>query len=268
MSRKPIQSVLFDTNSLPEYVAPTLDSTSFVSFRTPPSSLLVPGLSTGMGSQGLLGTGDMSLGGNGMQGMQGFQGNGGEVAGTMTSQVLSPGSMASDFAEEPPLLEELGINFEHIWTKTLFILMPNKQVSSAIVEDTDLAGPLIFCAALGFAMMMTGKLNFGYIYGYSVFGCIFIWLMLNLLVESGIALYRVCSVVGYGLVPIVLLSVVNIFFDLKGIIGFVTAVVCIIWCAAAASKFFEKILDLTEQRWLIAYPLCLLYSCFALITIF
>ncbi len=33
-------------------------------------------------------------------------------------------------------------------------------------------------------------------------------------------------------------------------------------------RFFERILDLSEQRWLIAYPLCLLYACFALITVF
>ena len=150
----------------------------------------------------------------------------------------------------------------------LFVLMPLKTVSAGVVEDTDLAGPLLFCSTLGCALLMTGKLHFGYIYGYSVFGCFFTWLILNLLVEAGVTMYRVCSVVGYGLAPIVLLSLVNIVFDLKGSIGFVLSIFCILWSAFSASKFFERIVDLSEQRWLIAYPLCLLYACFALITIF
>ena len=31
-----------------------------------------------------------------------------------------------NFDDEPPLLEELGIRFDHIWTKTQAVLIPNK----------------------------------------------------------------------------------------------------------------------------------------------
>lgn len=33
-----------------------------------------------------------------------------------------------DYANEPPLLEELGINFEHIWSKTLAVILPTKRI--------------------------------------------------------------------------------------------------------------------------------------------
>ena len=55
----------------------------------------------------------------------------------------------TDFDDEPPLLEELGINFDHIWEKTLSVLNPLKMTDSHIMDDTDLTGPLIFCLAFG-----------------------------------------------------------------------------------------------------------------------
>lgn len=33
-----------------------------------------------------------------------------------------------DYANEPPLLEELGINFEHIGSKTLAVILPTKRI--------------------------------------------------------------------------------------------------------------------------------------------
>jgi hypothetical protein len=35
-------------------------------------------------------------------------------------------SSEEDYDNEPPLLEELGINFDHIWTKTQAVLIPTK----------------------------------------------------------------------------------------------------------------------------------------------
>ena len=39
-------------------------------------------------------------------------------------------------------------------------------------------------------------------------------------------------------------------------------------CANAASLFFVAALDADDRRWLIAYPVALFYTCFALITVF
>ena len=40
---------------------------------------------------------------------------------------------------------ELGINFSHIWAKSLTVLNPLRRVDARIMDDADLAGPLLFC---------------------------------------------------------------------------------------------------------------------------
>ena len=37
----------------------------------------------------------------------------------------------------------------------------------------------MFCLALGFAMLMVGKVQFGYIYGIGAVGVIGMWLLVN-----------------------------------------------------------------------------------------
>lgn len=49
---------------------------------------------------------------------------------------------------------ELGINFDHIWQKTLTVLNPFKPANGSIMNETDLTGPVLFCIALGVTLMM------------------------------------------------------------------------------------------------------------------
>lgn len=49
---------------------------------------------------------------------------------------------------------ELGINFDHIKDKTLQVLNPLKRADSHIMDDTDMAGPLIFCLLFGFLLLL------------------------------------------------------------------------------------------------------------------
>ena len=73
------------------------------------------------------------------------------------------------FDDEPPLLEELGINFDHIIQKTKVVLNPLISVDQSVVNETDLAGPLVIIIALGSMLLLSGKMHFGYIYGISIF---------------------------------------------------------------------------------------------------
>ena len=57
-------------------------------------------------------------------------------------------------------------------------------------------------------------------------------------------------------------------FHLQGMTGLVLAAFSIVWSTFAAGRLFDAKLGLTEQYWLVAYPVVLLYSCFVLITIF
>ncbi|KAG6608874.1 Rab GTPase interacting factor, Golgi membrane protein [Phytophthora cinnamomi] len=176
-----------------------------------------------------------------------------------------------EFANEPPLLEELGINFEHIWAKTVSVLLPTKQINEHILDDADLAGPLVFCFLFGMCLLLAAKVHFGYIYGFGVLSCLFMYLLMNLLSpERTIDIYRVCSVLGYCLLPIIGLAAINIVISVKdlGIVGFLLASVCTLWSTHTASRFFEKALYMTEQKYLVMYPTMLVYACFVLIAVF
>jgi len=67
---------------------------------------------------------------------------------------LASPNIQIDFENEPPLLEELGINFSHIMQKTLAVLIPMKTLNQELMTDTDMAGPLCFCLLLGFCLLL------------------------------------------------------------------------------------------------------------------
>lgn len=180
----------------------------------------------------------------------------------------SQSSSVDSFDEEPPLLEELGINFDHIWQKTLTVLNPMKPADGSIMNETDLTGPILFCVALGATLLMAGKAQFGYIYGMSAIGCFGIHALLNLMSSSGVSYGCVASVLGYCLLPMVILSSCAVFFSLQGTAGTMSALLIITWCSLSASKIFISALAMEGQQLLVAYPCALLYGLFALLTVF
>lgn len=46
-------------------------------------------------------------------------------------------------------MTELGINFSHIRAKSLTVLNPIRRVDERIMDDADLAGPLLFIICFG-----------------------------------------------------------------------------------------------------------------------
>jgi hypothetical protein len=92
---------------------------------------------------------------------------------------------------------------------------PFKQIDRHIMDDTDLFGPVIFCLAFGMFLLISGKVHFGYIYGIAMMGCAFMFCILNLMAMNGIDIYRVASVLGYSMLPIVLLSSTSTLLHLR-----------------------------------------------------
>ena len=172
------------------------------------------------------------------------------------------------FDDEPPLLEELGIRFDHIWSKTQAVMYPMRKINRNMLDDADLAGPLMYCLLLGSALLLTGKVHFGYIYGFSTFGCISMYTVINLIHPHGLDFWKVCSVLGYCLLPVIALAAAAIVIDLKGWLGFFLAFGSIIWATLSSTRLLDGTIELTDQYWLVAYPVMLLYSCFVLITIY
>ncbi|XP_042195935.1 protein YIPF5 [Callorhinchus milii] len=188
---------------------------------------------------------------------------------TQTFTPSSPQSMyGNSFEDEAPLLEELGINFDHIWQKTLTVLHPLKASDGTIMNETDLAGPMVFCLAFGATLLLAGKIQFGYVYGISVIGCLGMYCLLNLMSMTGVSFGCVASVLGYCLLPMIILSSFAVIFSLQGLLGIVIAAVVIGWCSLSASKIFISALAMEGQQLLVAYPCALLYGVFALISVF
>uniref|UniRef100_A0A8C5V7V8 Protein YIPF n=1 Tax=Microcebus murinus TaxID=30608 RepID=A0A8C5V7V8_MICMU len=181
-------------------------------------------------------------------------------------QFFQPASTSDYYSQSSSI--ELGINFDHIWQKTLTVLNPMKPADGSIMNETDLTGPILFCIALAATLLLAGKVQFGYVYGMSAVGCLGVYALLNLMSSSGVSYGCVASVLGYCLLPMVILSGCAVFFSLQGTLGTVSALVIVGWCHLSASKIFTSALDMEGQQLLIAYPCALLYGLFALLTVF
>lgn len=72
----------------------------------------------------------------------GVSGRMGEQGGLRTGWLAAFSTEGYD--GEPPLLEELGVNWSHIQAKTLAVLNPFRRIDQHLMDDSDLAGPLLF----------------------------------------------------------------------------------------------------------------------------
>ena len=191
------------------------------------------------------------------------------------SNMNTMGPMEEDYENEPPLLEELGVNFPHIYSKSYAVLFPYsrhaKNLEHDVMDDDDLAGPLAFALGLGGELLLAGKMQFGYVYGFGISGCIAMTLLLNLLNPNGaVHIVKVLSILGYALLPVNFLAGFNAILRIgkMGWVGVLLAVMTIAWCTAASTRLFERGCDMRNQRFLVAYPGMILYSAFVMITIF
>ncbi|XP_043289437.1 protein YIPF5 [Venturia canescens] len=197
-----------------------------------------------------------------------------------SGEMMYPGDdfkATSGFGEEdePPLLEELGIDPDRIIQKTLAVMNPfhrRGQMDDAnyLTQDSDLAGPVAFCLALaGFLLLAGSKAHFGYVYGLAVTSCLLMYILQSLMSSTGnITLASVASVLGYCLLPVVALAGLSIFTTLRGPFGLILAALAVTWATLSASRLFCAMSGEEKQRLLIAYPCVLLYGVFTLIVIF
>lgn len=85
--------------------------------------------------------------------------------------------IGTGFEDEPPLLEELGINTRQIWSKTVSIANPFR-VNANLHEDADLSGPFLFVMAFGLFQLLAGKLWVGLLFQLCFFTlCSICWLV-------------------------------------------------------------------------------------------
>ncbi|KAK9451494.1 uncharacterized protein V1518DRAFT_408699 [Limtongia smithiae] len=217
------------------------------------------------------GFGGSGIGSGGAPIVGGIPGDG--LSAAASGEQLGGGWLAAfgtgGYSDEPPLLEELGINFGHIKSKTLTVLNPLAQVDQNIMDDSDLAGPILFFLLYGTCLLLSGKIHFGYVYGVALLGSVSLHLILNLMASSsGIDFVRTASVLGYCLLPLVAASSLGVLISIDNFIGYVFCAIAIFWCTYSSSAMFVAVLQLSDMRALVAYPLMLFYSVFAVMTIF
>ncbi|KAI1256489.1 hypothetical protein MGN70_001613 [Eutypa lata] len=247
--------------------------------------------------------GSSSYGGFG--GAPGVSGRMGEQGGLRTGWLAAFSTEGYD--GEPPLLEELGVNFGHIQMKTLTVLNPFARIDQHIMDDSDLAGPILFFLLFGTFLLFSGKVHFGYIYGLALIGSIGLHTILSLMSPEGssssatvhstappysggpsypgdpsaggpddskgdlsstLTFVRSASVLGYCLLPLVLTSLVGIIVPMDGLFGYFLTSAAIIWCTTSASAMFCAVGRMRAMRGLVAYPLMLFYVGFGIMGIF
>ncbi|KAK5125595.1 hypothetical protein LTR85_011869 [Meristemomyces frigidus] len=193
---------------------------------------------------------------------------------------------------EPPLLEELGVNFHHIQTKTLTVLNPMARIEAHIMDDSDLAGPFLFCALFGTFLLLSGKLWFGYVCGLAALGAFSLNFVFSMMspplsqdemaaaqnqqnsyhgspnLSSTLTLGRSSSVLGYCLLPLVFASLLGVVLPLDSLLGYCLVSLAIAWCTYSSSAMFCVVGRMTNMRGLVAYPLALFYVGFGIMAIF
>ncbi len=180
----------------------------------------------------------------------------------------------SGYEGEDPLLEELGVNFSHIKEKTLIVLNPISRrtavggIDQHVMDDSDLGGPILFCLLFGTFLLLAGKIHFGYVYGVAFIGSVSIHFIFSMMATVSTTFSKSASVLGYCLLPLVLTSALSVAMSMDGLIGYIISAVAVCWCTLASSGMFVSVLQMTDMRLLVAYPLALFYSVFALMTIF
>lgn len=165
------------------------------------------------------------------------------------------------------LILELEIDFKLIWKNLRFVLNPFSHKTELHSNELDLTGAFIICFGLGFVLLLKGKVQFSYIYGISSLGSLFVYLLLNLMCQRGVEAYQTCSVLGYCLLPMIFLGLLSSFFS-NSTWKLTTSLIFILWSTWSAASMFVSALEMHSQKFLVAYPLGLLYFTFALLSIF
>ncbi|CAH8387278.1 unnamed protein product [Eruca vesicaria subsp. sativa] len=183
---------------------------------------------------------------------------------------------STSLEDEEPLLSELGIHPEQIWSKTRSILNPFRINQSVHKDSSDLSGPIFLYLSLCVFQLLAGKIQFGVILGWIVVASIFLYVVFNMLAgrrSGNLNLHTCASLVGYCLLPVVVLAVVLLLFVPRGVgvVRFVVAGVFVLWSTRVCSGLVVSLADGGEggeHRGLISYPCFLIYCLFSLLVVF
>ena len=188
--------------------------------------------------------------------------------------------------------------------QTLAVLNPFRHIHQHIMDDSDLAGPVLFFFLFGTFLLFSGKVHFGYIYGLALLGSTSLHMILSLMTPADdpsaaqdfqapysdpsvpgqppsdpngarggrfsptLTFSRSASVLGYCLLPLVATSLFGIVIPMDTLLGICLTSFAIVWCTYSASGMFCAVGRMSGMRGLVAYPLALFYVGFGIMSIF
>ncbi|KAL4441443.1 hypothetical protein ABPG77_001947 [Micractinium sp. CCAP 211/92] len=183
------------------------------------------------------------------------------------------GAAYGSFEDEPPLLEELGIDIPSILSRTRSIM--TFRLAGHDMDHLDMGGPLIFMALLGAAHLLVGKMHFGYILGWMVVGGMLLWFVLNSITGSddpdakSLDLYSCTCLLGYALLPLVGHALLALALPRRSTASLALAAGAVLWASQTAARLFVRRSPLLDgQHSVVLYPCILMYSSFALLSLY
>ncbi|KAL6228325.1 hypothetical protein ACLB2K_002276 [Fragaria x ananassa] len=188
--------------------------------------------------------------------------------GSIGSGASLPGG--TGFEDEEPLLDELGIHPDQIWRKTKSILHPFR-VNPELHKESDMSGPFLLYVSLSLFQLLAGKIQFGVILGWIIVSFFFLYVVVNMLAgrNGNLELHRCASVVGYSMLPVVILSAIMLFVPQGGTLVFGLAALFVLWATRICTGLMVALVDGgDEHRALIAYACFLVYTLFSFLVIF
>jgi hypothetical protein len=121
--------------------------------------------------------------------------------------------------------------------------------------------------------LFSGKVNFGTIYGLGAVGSTMLWFMFSLMapvvpvestssehdngrqLSSTLTYARSASILGYCLLPLVLVSLLGIAVPLDNIFGYILTSFAVAWSSFSSSAMFTAVGRMHDMRFLVACEL-------------
>jgi protein YIPF5/7 len=150
------------------------------------------------------------------------------------------------------------------------------RVGAESLRDVDMAGPLLFAAALAALHLLHGRLHFGVILGWTACADVLFWFLIHQLAGAGqegekevVDLYNCSACLGYCLLPMLAANAAAFFLPRGSRAAAALVVAAAVYCAALAGRLITKRAPfLSAQRGAITYPAFLYYYALALVSLY
>lgn len=169
--------------------------------------------------------------------------------------------------DEAPLLDELGVDPRRIFEKAWRAALPWRAPAPDLLEDRDLAGPLLFHLLFGALLALRGRSCFRYLYSFNVVSVLVLHFVFALMSPRDVDLSHTASIFGYGALPLVPLAALSLFVEdahLEAALALAAGAAC----TAIATRMYTRVFGLGDRVPLVAVPVFLFYAMFLFLVVF